>query len=60
MLQNDIHHNLETIGRLTAEQTRYGDHAAEQQEALQTKQAQITEFDEAIAAQYRVCPEADH
>ena len=59
VLQNDIHHNLETIGRLTAEQTRYGDHAAEQREALQTKQAQITEFDEAIAAQKRECTEAE-
>lgn len=45
VLQNDIHHNQETIGRLTAEQVRFGDNEKQNRADLQEKQERIAQYD---------------
>lgn len=59
VLQNDMHHNQETIGRLTAEQIRFGNDDKQFHALLQEKQEEITTLDETLQSQEQQCRETE-
>lgn len=59
VLQNDMHHNQETIGRLMAEQVRFDDNEKQNQDALVEKQLLLADCEAVIQAREAQCSETE-
>ncbi len=59
VLQNDIHHNMETIGRLTAEQARFDNNEKQNRDTLAQKQSLLADCEEVIRTREEQCREAE-